>query len=446
MSSPDPLPPESPGPAEEGPPSRLAVAIRTSYLWLWAAAAGAAAAGATIGFRWLIAQVEWLATGHIGGLVEVARSLPPWHRWLVGAAGGLLAGLALQLGLRWASRGPAGAVHVDYIDAARRGQMRLNDRTTLARSASALLSVGTGASIGREGPMIQMAAWLASWIARFSPLPAEERNAILVCGIAAGIGSVYHAPLAGVVFVLELALGFFARHTVAPVLIASATASGLIYWLVAPSPLYVMPPVALLPTSIEAALVLGVLCGVIGWALLDLLERSRSLFSRINSLPLRLGLGGLLVGGLSAAVPEVWGNGYSVVSQVLQGDQAWQWVALLFVMKILATALSTGSGAIGGVFTPTLFVGATSGYVIAHLAGLWLPAELIGDPQVMSVIGMAAVLAAVTHAPLMAIVMVLEMTRQFQLTVPVMLACGVAYAISTQFGARPLYGNPIEAH
>jgi CIC family chloride channel protein len=135
-----------------------------------------------------------------------------------------------------------------------------------------------------------------------------------------------------------------------------------------------------------------------------------------------------------------------VVSQVLQGDQTWQWVALIFAMKVLATVLSTGSGAVGGVFTPVLFVGATSGYVIAHVAGLWLPPALVGDPRVMSVIGMAAVLAAVTHAPLMAIVMVLEMTNQFQLTVPVMLACGVAYAISTQFGARPIYGNPIEAN
>lgn len=446
MDSPDPVLHASPGSPVRTVRSRLAGVAKTAQLWLWAAAAGAVAAGATIGFRWLIEQVERLATEHAGGLVDAARSLAPWHRWAVGAVGGLLAGLVLELGLRWAARGPAGDFHVDYIDAARQGQVVLNDRTTLARSASALLSVGTGASIGREGPMVQMAAWLASWIARFSPLPVEQRNAILVCGIAAGIGSVYHAPIAGVVFVLELALGFFARHTVAPVLIASATSSGLIYWLVAPSPLYVMPPIVLLPTSIEAALVLGVLCGVVGWALLDLLERSRRLFAHINSLPLRLGLGGVLVGGLSAVVPEIWGNGYSVVSQVLQGDQAWQWVALLLVMKILATALSTGSGAIGGVFTPTLFVGATSGYVIAHVAGLWLPPALIGDPRVMSVIGMAAVLAAVTHAPLMAIVMVLEMTNQFQLTVPVMLACGVAYAISTQFGATPLYGNPIEGH
>ncbi|MDD5325702.1 MAG: chloride channel protein, partial [Polaromonas sp.] len=199
MDSPDPVLHASPGSPVRTVRSRLAGVARTAQLWLWAAAAGAVAAGATIGFRWLIEQVERLATGHAGGLVDAARSLAPWHRWAVGAVGGLLAGLVLELGLRWAARGPAGEFHVDYIDAARQGQVVLNDRTTLARSASALLSVGTGASIGREGPMVQMAAWLASWIARFSPLPVEQRNAILVCGIAAGIGSVYHAPIAGVV-------------------------------------------------------------------------------------------------------------------------------------------------------------------------------------------------------------------------------------------------------
>jgi CIC family chloride channel protein len=157
-------------------------------------------------------------------------------------------------------------------------------------------------------------------------------------------------------------------------------------------------------------------------------------------------LGGLLVGLLSAGVPEVWGNGYSVVSEVLQGGLLWQTLALLLVVKAVATVLSSGSGTIGGVFTPSLFVGATAGSLLAQLAALYLPPGWVGDPRLLAVIGMAAVLAAVTHAPLMAIVMVLEMTGQFQLTVPTMLACGVAYAISTQFGGRPLYGNPIEAH
>jgi len=417
----------------------------TLKIWLWAAVTGAGAAAVVIGFRWLMQEIEAIATGHRGGLVEAALSLSPWHRALVCTAGGLLAGLVLQLGASWAARGPRGPQNLDYIDAARKGRVDLNDRTTLTRTVSALVSVGTGASIGREGPMVQLAAWVSSWLARLVATAPQERNTLMVCGIAAGIGSAYHAPIAGLVFVLELALGFFARRTVAPVLIASATASALIYWLVDSKPLYELPIVAMAPTSLGIALLSGFVFGGIGWGLLALLEAVRGGFSRIRAPVLRLGLGGLLVGGLSALVPQVWGNGYSVVSQVLHGDQAWQWLAWVLMAKVVATALSSGSGAIGGVFTPSLFVGATAGSVLAQLASIWLPVAWVGDPRMLAVVGMAAVLAAVTHAPLMAIVMVLEMTNQFQLTVPVMLACGVAYAISTQFGARPLYGNPIES-
>ena len=414
-------------------------------MWLAAAIAGLLAALATLGFHWIIGLIEYAATGHSGGLVAAATALPPWRRILVAAAGAIAAGLALFWGQRWAARGPAGAVHIDYIDAARKGQVVLNDRTTMARSLSALLSVSTGASIGREGPMVQLAAWFASWVAQVLPFPAEQRSAILVCGIAAGIGSAYHAPIAGVVFVLELALGFLARPAVAPVLIAAATSSALIYWWAEPRPLYTMPPVQLLATNLWVAIAEGAICGGFGWLLLGMLEYSRNAFARIESAPLRMGLGGILVGLLSAALPQVWGNGYSVVSQVLLGESGWQWVALILAAKVAATLISAGSGAIGGVFTPTLFVGATTGYVMSNLVGAVDPL-LAGDARAMAVVGMAAVLAAVTHAPLMAIVMVLEMTNQFQLTIPVMFACAAAYAISTHFGARPLYGNPIEGH
>ena len=424
----------------------FAPAGQTLRLWFWAAVTGALAAAATTLFRTLIRAVEWIATGHDGGLVDAARSLAPWHRALVCTGGGLLAGLALALGRRWSRRGPAGDEHLDYIDAARHGRVDLNDRMTLTRSVSALLSVGTGAAIGREGPMVQTAAWFAALLARWLPLQPRERTTLLICGIAAGIGSAYHAPVAGVVFVLELALGFIVPHAIAPVLISAATASALIYGLVEPKPLYAVDALAPLPTSLGAALIAGLVFGAVGWSLLVLLEKSRTAFGRIRSPVWRLGLGGLLVGLLSAGVPEVWGNGYSVVSEVLQGDRLWPALALLLIVKVVATALSSGSGAIGGVFTPSLFVGATAGSLLAQTAALYLPAAWVGDPRVLAVIGMAAVLASVTHAPLMAIVMVLEMTSQFHLTVPTMLACGVAYAVSTQFGARPLYGNPIEAH
>ncbi|MBS0318567.1 MAG: chloride channel protein [Proteobacteria bacterium] len=418
-------------------------AARTPVLWFFALVAGVLAAVATSGFRALIAGVEWFSTGRTGSLVEAARHLAPGHRVLIGAAGGLLAGLVLMWGRRWAARGPQGTEHLDYIEAAREGVVDLNNRTTVVRSLSALLSVGTGASIGREGAMVQLSAWFGALLAKVAPLSQEQRDVILVCGIAAGIGSAYHAPVAGVVFVLELAIGFLSAQMIAPVMIASATA-GLLNYGIDPAPLYATPVIQLVPASLSMALVVGVVCGGVGWAMLALVDWFRAAFGRIGSLPLRLGLGGLLVGSLSAFVPEVWGNGYSTISHLLQGQILWPWVAVILVTKFAATLLSTGSGAIGGMFTPTLFVGATTGFSLAEFASYWLPPEWVTDPRTLAVVGMSAMLSAVTHAPLMAIVMVLEMTNQFQLTVPVMLACGVAHAISTGFGTKPMYGNPIE--
>lgn len=413
--------------------------------WVLASVVGAVAALAIISFRSLIHFIEFLGTGHKGGLVEAAMSLPPWHRAAVCTVGGLLAGATLQLGGAWAARGPRGDQNLDYVEAARHGRVDLNDRTTLARTASALLSVGTGASIGREGPMVQLAAWVSAWLAKLTTSVPEQRNVLMVCGIAAGIGSAYHAPLAGVVFFLELALGFFARHTVAPLLIASATASALMYWLVEPGPMYDLPAIPMAPIGLGIALLSGLVFGGIAWALIALLDETRERFARIHSLTLRLGLGGLLVGLLSAAVPQVWGNGFSVVSQVLQTTPPSQWLLMVLVAKVVATSCSSGSGAIGGVFTPSLFVGAVAGSLFAQIAAAWIPGLSVGPPQLFAILGMAAVLAAVTHAPLMAIVMVIEMTNQFQLALPVMLASGVAYAVSTRLGVRPLYGNPIEA-
>ena len=425
---------------------RLAPAWRVLRIWLLALAAGALGVAATLAFRALLHGIEWLATGHGSGLVAAARAIPPWQRVLVATVGGLLAGLVMLLGARWARRGPAGERNLDYIDAARQGRVDLNDRTTLVRSLASLCSVGTGASIGREGPMVQLSAWFAATLARRIELTPAERKTVLVCGIAAGIAAAYHAPVAAVVFVLELALGFFVPRVAGPVLVAAASAGALMQWGVEPSWLYVMRPVQVAPTSLGAAIVAGVVFGAIAWALLGLLERSRHAFGRIASPVWRLGLGGLLVGLLSVGVPEVWGNGYSVVASVLHGQLLWQGLALVLLVKVVATALSSGSGAIGGVFTPSLLVGASAGSVLAQLALLLLPAAWVGDPRGMAVVGMAAVLAAVTHAPLMAIVMVMEMTHQYELLLPAMLATGVAYAVSTGFGVRPLYGNPIEAH
>jgi CIC family chloride channel protein len=407
-------------------------------------AAGVLAAGAPVIFHWLVEQVELIATGHRGGLEALASSLPPWRRVAICTLGGTLAGLILQWGNRFAAAGPLGQRHIDYLDAVRAGTVVLNNRTTATRTLSALVSIGTGASIGREGPMVQLAAWATASLARIAPVKPEQKGIILACGIAAGIGSAYHAPIAGIVFVLELALGFFAGSLAAPLLIATAAASSIVYWLFEPHPLYVMDFARFGPSSLVVAAVGGLAFGLLGWSFLRALEQIRIRMERVRSLPIRLGLGGLVVGLISAWVPQVWGNGFSAISQVLQDAQPLRWVMLVLVAKCVATLVSNGSGAIGGAFTPSIFLGAMSGNALAHLAAQWLPADWVGDPRTFSLIGMAAVLTAVTHSPLMAIVMILEMTNQFQLTIPVMLACGGAYLVSTQLGARPLFGNPIE--
>jgi CIC family chloride channel protein len=406
----------------------------TARLWFAALLAGILGALAMSLFHVASTGIEWLLTRQKGSPVEAALSLPLWARILVPTLGGILAGFVLHLGRN-------SGEHVDYIDAARDGKIMLNDKTNAFRTFSSLFSVGSGASIGREGPMVQLSAWFSSWLARVFPIPDSQRNAVLVCGIASGIASAYHAPAAGVVFVLELALGFFARHTVAPVLISAVTSSALIFWMVEPKPLYTMPslpPVPVTPQGLLIALAAGAVSGLLGLLLLKFIELSKKAFGMIKPLWIRLGIGGAIVGLISAPVPEVWGNGYDVVSKVLNGGLSWTWVAAALLAKVIATVASTSSGAIGGIFTPTLFVGATSGYLFGFATGT--------DPVVMSIVCMSAVLSAVTQAPLMAIVMVLEMTDQFHLVLPVMLACGASYAVSTQFGAKPLYGNPIEHH
>jgi CIC family chloride channel protein len=412
---------------------------RTLALWAAALAAGCLGAVSIYGFRLLITGVEWIFTRRTGSFPDAAQHLQPWVRAVVPLIGGVLAGALLQLERRL----PGSKPHIDYIDAARARSATLNDRSTAARTVSSLISVGSGSSIGREGSMVQLSAWLAALIARFLPLEAAERNAVLVCGIAAGLSSAYHAPIAGVIFVLELALGFFARHAIAPVLVACVAASALTHRLVGTQPLYVVPGTLGEP-ALGVATVAGVVFGLLGMLQLTLLERARGWFRRLAPLWLRLGLGGLAVGLISAVIPGVWGNGYSVLAALLGHGEILTIVAALLLGKLLATIASAGSGTVGGVFTPTLFTGAMSGFLIAGLAQPWLAASTLGDPRALAVIGMGAVLAAVTHAPLMAIVMVLEMTQQFQLLVPLILASAVAYAISTRFSVKPVYGNPIE--
>jgi CIC family chloride channel protein len=253
----------------------------------------------------------------------------------------------------------------------------------------------------------------------------------VACGAAAGITSAYSAPIGGALFIAEIVLGSIAMESFGPLLVAAVVANVTMRTFPGYHAPYEMPAFPEIAASeMVPFAALGALAGALAPVYLRLLEAAKAGFGRLP-LPLaaRMGIGGLIVGAISVRVPEVWGNGYSVVNAMLH--QQWLWPAVLTVLlcKVAATASTTGSGAVGGVFTPTLFVGAGFGLLFGHLAQAAWPGTM-SPPFTYAMIGMGSFLAAATHAPFMAIVMISEMTLSYEIVLPLMLGCVIAYVVA----------------
>ena len=398
---------------------------------------GVLGALATIGFRQFVLLVEQLVYGHNEGLVRIAAGLPWWQRLAVPAIGGVLAGGLLM----WSRRGGQRAGS-DYMEAISLGSGDLPVRHSLLRALSSAASVASGGAIGREGPMVQLAALTGSMLGRWRNAPVPRRRLLVACGAAAGVATAYSAPIAGALFVAEIVLHSLAIESLGPLLVAAVTANLTLTAVVGFAPVYHMPAFVL-PHSTTATLALaglGLMGGLTAPGYLWLLDRARALFGRWHAQPwLKLGVGGLIVGALSIESPSVWGNGFSVVNSVLQGDWLWQALLVVLIFKLLAVAATAGSGAVGGIFTPTLFVGAVAGGLFgAAMQVLW-PGMLPVPASVA--VGMGTFLAACTHAPLMSVLMIFEMTENYGVVVPLMLACVLAYFISRGLRAESIYAS-----
>jgi H+/Cl- antiporter ClcA len=335
-----------------------------SLLLLLAALAGFLGALVTILFRQGIHGLQWLVSGHSGGLVTMAMAMPVWERLLLPTAGGLVAGLVLeQIGQRL--RGPR---TTDYMEAIAVGDGWISVRHSLVKAVSSLFTVATGGSIGREGAMVQLAAMVASTLARFSRLPRDPMRFLVAAGAAAGLAAAYNAPIAATLFVAEIVLGSIAIDYIGPLIIAAVISNATVHDLFGYAPVYEIPAFRIVSDwELGLYLILGLLAGHTAPVFLQLLERSHRLFARLPMpLTARMTLGGLIVGAISIYEPQVWGNGYSVVNSVLHTPWVWQALLTVLVLKMLATAAVYGSGAIGGAFTPTLCVGALLGGTVRH--------------------------------------------------------------------------------
>ncbi|NVH72983.1 ClcB-like voltage-gated chloride channel protein [Paraburkholderia sp. JPY432] len=403
---------------------------------VWSVVVGIAGAFATVAFRKGIELLQLAITGHSGSFVETARSLPWTVRIWVPAAGGLVAGVFLLIAQRHADRHP----HSDYMEAVAIGDGAVPVRLSLWRSVSSLFTIASGGSIGREGPMVQLAALASSLIGRWVHFDPPRLRLLVACGAAAGITSAYSAPIAGAFFVTEIVLGSIAMESFGPVVVAAVVANITMREFAGYKPPYEMPEFPTV-TGPEVLLfvALGALCGAAAPQFLRLLDASKQAFRKLPvALPVRLGIGGFVVGIISVAEPEVWGNGYSVVNSILHSPWTWSALLLVLVCKLAATAATAGSGAVGGVFTPTLFVGAAVGSLFGQgMHALWPHATSAAYAYAM--VGMGAFLAGATQAPLMAILMIFEMTLSYQVVLPLMVSCVVAYFIARAIGKTSMY-------
>ena len=406
---------------------------------LIATVTGALAALAVAVFRHSMYLLEWLLLSNdSGSLVNAAASLSPWRRALTPALGGLAAGLLLWGWQRLTAQRPHAPT--DYMEALETGDGQFDYGASLVKSLASLLVVASGSAIGREGAMILLAALAASLFARrFTP--KSEWKLWIACGAAAGMASAYHAPLAGSLFIAEILFGTLMLASLGPVVIAAVVALLLTNLLNGNSaPLYhVEFHETLSATHYALMLATALLAGLCGPLFIWLMSYSHRCFVRLRlSPPWQLALGGFIVGLLSLLAPAVWGNGYSVVQSYLLSPPLFSAMIVVFVCKLLAVLASSGSGAPGGVFTPTLFVGLGIGMLFASLTGLWLP-----DYQAIAIVvgltGMAAFLAATTHAPIMSTLMICEMTGQYVLLPGLLIASVLASVLSRTLRRDSIY-------
>jgi Chloride channel protein EriC len=260
-----------------------------------------------------------------------------------------------------------------------------------------------------------------------------------------GIASAYNAPIAGALFVAEIVLGSLAMEIFGPLVFSSVIATLTVRGFLGGSPLYEIPAFKLNGNwEIIPYLLLGVVAGLVAPWFIRLLRATENLAARIPvPVYIKMLAGGLIVGALAVLHPEVCGNGYNAVNATLRGDWVWQTLAVILIFKVLATAATFGSGAVGGVFTPTLFVGAGLGFLFGNLLQ-FLPGHLVINPSAFALVGMGAFLAAATHAPIMAIIMIFEMTLDYQIILPLMLACVVGYYTSISIERHSIYAEALK--
>ncbi len=415
-------------------------------LFVVALVVGAGSAVGALVFRFLVLGFTWLATGYQefgqDGRIDSAHApwLGPLFYVLAPAVGGLIYGPVVY---RWAREARGHGVPEVMLAVAERGG-RIRPQVAVVKAFASALTIGSGGSVGREGPIVQIGSALASSLGQAIRMPTSRLRILVACGAAGGISATFNAPITGVFFGAEIILREISAGSLFAIMLSSMVADAIVRPLIGDAPfLAQFPHSASLEHSADYLLVaaLAVIAAFVGQLFKWVLYAVEDLCDRLwAGRPewARPAVGGLLVGLLLLALPQLYGVGYPVMFRALDGHYTLWFLVLLAAAKIFATSLTLGVGGSGGVFAPSLFVGLMTGtaygVVVDQLFG-----DAAGSPALYAAIGMAGVFASGTRAPLTALASVVEMTGDFTLALPVMLTGAISTLVSRSISYGTVY-------
>jgi chloride channel protein, CIC family len=407
---------------------------------------GAGSGLGAVGFRYLIYFVTWLATGHVqfGQQGRVPSGHLPWLGLaffvVIPVVGGLIYGPLIY---RYAGEARGHGVPEVMIAVADEGG-RIRPQVAGIKALASAICIGVGGSVGREGPIVQIGSALASSLGQWVKMPENRLRILVACGAAGGISATFNAPITGVFFGVEIILRELSVEAVFTVMLSALTADIVSRQFLGDAPFLSGLPAGISLHHLTTYLLiagLAVVAALIGLAFSKVLYATEDLCDRVwGNRPewARPAVGGILLGLLLLALPQMYGVGYPVLYKAVGGSYGLWFLIILAAGKIIACSLTIGIGGSGGVFAPSLFIGATSGMAFGetarHLIG---PAA--GQPALYAVVAMGAVFASAARAPLTAVASVVEMTGDFTLTLPVMLAVAIATATSRGLSYGTIY-------
>jgi len=380
----------------------------------------------------LFQELLWGASFNL----EMLESVAWYYKMLIPLMGGIVVGLVIRFVAKEAKG--HGVPEVMEAIALRNGIIRA--RVVLAKLFASSFYIAAGGSVGREGPVVQIGSAVGSTIGQFLKVNPKRMRTFVACGAASGIAAAFNAPIAGALFALEIILGDFAVAQFSPIVISSVMATVVSRSYLGDFPAFSIPSYSLeSPLELINYVVLGFLCGFVAIAFIKVLYFSEDFFDGIE-IPdyVKGAIGGVMIGGMGVFFPEIFGVGYDSLQMALESSMLWKIGLILLLVKIIATSISLGSGGSGGIFAPSLFLGAMLGAFFGGIINIFFP-EWTADSGAYALVAMGGVVGAATHGPIAAILIIFELSGDYKIILPLMITTIIATLVAQRINKESIY-------